>query len=166
MNYKTALVNSLVNAWPWMRISITGLIIGIFCCGFWIGINPSNKFIYLDTVTIKSNICYTVGIAVSKVVIISAIIIICLFITSSIYGVVISKIVILLLSIYLGFIFGLFVKSASNDYLAIFSVIVQEFSILWCLSIGTLKTNFVEKLILAAIPFLVLAVTNIFQCFL
>lgn len=163
---KSIFLTSLAKIWPWMRISLIGIIFGIILCGFWIWVNPNMKFIYYDMVTInRSTYWGIIGIVAAKLIMISLITIICLFIPSNKYGIALGKILILLISVYLGIIFVLSIKSASDDYLSVIYLSVQEFSVLWCLSIGTLKTKFIEKTKLAIIPFLLLATVSICQAF-
>lgn len=152
--------------WPWIRISLIGFIIGISLCGFWIWVNPSTVIFSVDMATINSSTYLeTAGILATKIIKILLIVIICLFIPSNKFGIAIGKILILLISVYLGFRFVLFFKSSGEDYLTLVYLSVQVFSVLWCLSIGTLKTDFIKKTKLAIMPFLLLAAVSICQTF-
>lgn len=151
-------IRSISNIGPWMQVFAIGLIISISYCYIWIMLNPSAKIFYLSS--IRND---TFGGIVSILVIVTLITALCLLVPSSTCSRVVGKMLILLIGIYLGAILVLFIKSTNDNYSIIVCPGVQAFSILWCLSIGSLKANIAEKAKLAIMPFSLLAAVSIYQ---
>lgn len=151
-----------VSFWSLVGISLIGFIVGISLYVFYIWINPNIEIAHLDMLTIRS-IWGIMGIEVAKFIKIVLIITICLLTPSLLYGVVVSKVLVLSISVYFGFIFLFFINA--SDYLTVFYLSIQGLSGLWCLSIGTLKISIIEKFKLATIPFLIISAIGICQVF-
>ena len=163
MNYfnKSAFAD---NIQPWVRIFLIGFIIGISIHLFYMWLNPAMEWTYLDALKIEGSPGWgIIGTIAAKLARIILLIIICLVIPSILYGIAAGKILILLASAYFGFTFLPFENA--YDYWAIINLGIQILSCLWCLSLGTLKIDFIEKAKLAIIPFSVLAALGVYQVF-
>lgn len=161
------LLASLAKIWTWAGIFLLGFITGIILYAFWILLNPGLGIVSFSVGTINNGTFWGIaGIAAAKISKILLIALICLLITSNKYGIAAGKIVILLLSVFLGFVSALFIKSAGNDYLGIAYLVVPVFSILWTLSIGNLKTDFMTKCKLAVMPVSLAGVVSLYRVFL
>lgn len=161
------LLASLAKFWSWAGIFFIGLIIGICLGGFWLLENPNTDIISFSLGTMKYGTFWGfAGIAAAKLSRILLFALICLLIPSNKYSITAGKIILLLLSVVLGIICTLFIKSAGHDCFGIFYLIVPVFCILWTLSIGTLKTNFREKGKMAVMPVLLAMVAGLYQAFL
>lgn len=168
MNYfiNSILLASLSKIRPWIGIFLIGFIIGISICGFSLLLNPNMGIIHFGMKAISYDTFWgTAGMVITELIKILFIAVICLLIPNNKYGIIAGKIMILLISVYLGIIGALFIKSASNDYSILIYLVVLVFAALWCLSIGTLKTNLMEKSKLAIMPVSLLLIVSIGHAF-
>ncbi len=165
-HFSSLLLGSLIKMWSWLLIFFTGFIIGISLCGIWLGVNPNRGItVFYMASTNNAALGEMVGILTVELIKILLIALICLLIPINKYAVTVGKIVIFLISAYLGVICALFIKSASNDYFSIISLLVLELAALWCLAIGTLKINFMEKSRLALLPVSLAAIVSLGRAF-
>ncbi|MEA4925499.1 MAG: hypothetical protein VB084_09335 [Syntrophomonadaceae bacterium] len=161
-HFNSGLLTSLIKMWPWLLIFFIGFIIGISLGGIWLGVSPNLGITVFYMVSTNKAAFGEIVFDLIKILLIA---LICLLIPINKYATIAGKIVILLLSACLGVICALSIKSASSAYFSIISLLVLELAFLWCLAIGTLKINFVEKSRLALMPVSLAAIVSLGRAF-
>ena len=148
-----------INLRNWLSAFLAGFLIGIISYAVW---HYVNSFIFNShSITTAYQIThFDIASLISKFIIITAFILIALFLPTYRYGIVIGKLLVLVIGIYGGIVLGAFIGSSSHVYSGLIYLGVQLFSIIWLLAIGTSPINYIEKVQLTLIPFFFLIIAS------
>ena len=142
-----------------MPAFLTGFLIGIISYTAW---HYVNFFIYNShSLTIAYQITYLdIESLITQFITIALVTLIALFMPTHRYGIALCKLLVLFIGIYGGIVLVTFIESESHVYSGLIYLGVQLFSIIWLLAIGTSPINYIEKVQLSLIPFLLLVIAG------